>query len=435
MPDQEQFIPQDQQPATPVSPGVGALLGALAAGGLSYAALRRRTLSSDPRLRAIQLASQGKFTRVLNTKGPQGSGPLAYLRRLATRLAWAGGGDVIHRPGMNKLPMGAPEKIKGAVRHYTRSGDLHLSGDVNLSANEAARKAYNLIDNNKWKEYQIFNKALPGAMGRSEHLPDLLKQIGYAKVPTDMRGQQRMLQQLEAHIRKNYPKGFFLKDVHSANTGGRFPTDKSSFVELLQQARQNPADNQGAQRVIRKLLKDPSSAMVQERLPLQEGSRLGKLWARLRGDDPMSTKEVRVHVINGVVMPQMTVPRFDQMMKFTGRHQLRGASRYAQKAVDRLPGHLRNATFAMDVAPIKGGGYKIIESNPSGVSGLTNPKWNSTIGLQMHKAFTGQHSRPVAALGATAAGLAGAGVAHQALSPSSEESPKQAMYTFRAARG
>lgn len=424
MPTQDEI--QEAAPVAPtkpgfsISPGVASLLAALGTGGAAYAALRRRTLSSNPRLRAIQLASKGQFTRILENPGP-GSGPLGYLKHFLTRLRWAGGGNVIYRPGMHRLPKGSPEKIKGAVRHYTRRGDLHISGDVNLSANPAARAAYDLIDNDKWKEYQIFNKALPGAMGRSEYLPDILKQIGYSNVPTGKNAQKEMFRKLQEHLHKKYPKGFFLKDVHSANTGGRFPTDKTNFLALLNKARKekgNVYEIEDAHRTIAKILKrGPESAMVQERLPLQKGSRIGRLWAKIRGDDPMNTKEVRVHVINGVVIPEMTVPRFDQTMKFFGRRHLRNASAYAQKAVDKLPEELRNATFAMDVAPIKGGGYKIIESNPSGVSGLTSPKWNSMIGLQMHKAFTGQHSRPVAAIGATTAGLGAAALANKALSP------------------
>lgn len=443
-PETETAPASDQESSRTISPGVGALLAALGTGGAAYAALRHRTLSADPRLRAIQLASKGKFTRVLESSDTKGSGPLAYLKRLATRLSWAGGGDVLHRKGMSKVPTGAPEKIEGAVRHYTRRGDMHLSGDVNLSANPAAREAYRQIDNNKWKEYEIFNKAMPGAMGRSEHLPDILKRLGYDRVPSDVAGRKKMFRELQGHLHEQYPQGFFLKDVQSANTGGRFPTDKSNLVDLLDKAhkdKEDPWDIEGAHRTIAKILSEgPESAMVQERLPLQKGSRAGQIWAKLRGDDPMNTKEVRVHVINGVVMPEMTVPRYDQTMKITGRHHLRNASAYAQKAVDKLPGELRNATFAMDVAPVTGGGYKIIESNPSGVSGLTNPKWNSRIGLQMHKAFTGQHSKPVAAIGATAAGLSAAGLANTALSsrqpdpedaPEMPETPKLGMYRFR----
>lgn len=423
-----------------VSPGVGALLGALGLAGGTYAALRHRGGAATPGLQAIQDAANGKFTRVLSRRDPREARPiLGQLRHLANRLGYAGGGDIRYMPSKDlhaRLQAGDPEKIEGAVRHYLRSGDKALSGDVNLSANPAARATYDAFHNNKWKEYQILQKAMPGAMGQSQHLPEILAELGYKGVPKTQAGQRQMFSDLQSHLKEKYPKGFFLKDVYSANTGGRFPTDKTDFMQLLEHAHTQPYRERHAARVMSKIIDNPANAMVQERLDLQPGSTLGKYWSKLRGDDPMSTKEVRVHVINGQVMPDMTVPRFDQTMKITGRHHLRAANQMASDVMSKLPKHLQGGTYAMDIAPVAGGAMKVIETNPSGVSGLLVPKWNTMVGPQMHKAFTGQHSRMVSGLGAAGAGAVGAGagaLGAQALNQSEEPPapPKMATYSFR----
>lgn len=389
-------------PAEPPSwaPALSAAAGGLGLGALGYGLLRRRTLAADPRLRAIQEASGGRFTRVL-----KGSEPDSALGRWWKRTLWAGGGDVVYKKNLDAARKGGVVKIPGAVRHYRRDGIDFVRGDVNLSANPATRALYKRLSNDKWEEYKLFSKLAPGSMGRSEHLPVVLRRLGYDKVPADPAGRQKMFAALQEDLRARYGKGFFLKDVLSADTGGHFPTDKDDFLKMLR--RKDPE----SRRVFDKIVADPRSAMVQERLPIEQASWLGRLKSRLLGERA-ATKELRVHVVNGAVLPGMTVPRFDPMMRLTGRHHMRGADAFAAKLMRRLPAKYRDGSFAMDIAPIQGGGYRLIESNPSGVSGFFNPKWNPLGGFAMHKAFTGQHSRPVAAAGAAALGAVGAGAGY-----------------------
>ena len=450
MPDRDKDEQESSKPL--VSRGVASILAALGAGGLAYGALRHRSLSSDPRLRKIQEQSGGKFTRVLH--GDPHTGPAAPLLNFISSLKWAGGGKLRHAKEISEAykRTGQTEHIPGAVRFPGRYGDKQLSGDVNLSANRASRESYKQIENNKWKEYEFFNKLLPGSMARSEHLPDVLKQIGYDEVPSHPDQQRKMVADLQEHLKKNYPKGYFVKDVHSANTGGKFPHDQNDMVAAFDKSLGNidhkgrphaVEEDGGAERVIAKLMKyGPKSVMVQERLPIAPGSELGAHWAKFTGNDKTRSKEVRVHVVNGVVMPNMIVPRFDKTMHFTpsGRKMLSGAASHAQGIIDKLPDHLREASFAMDIAPLSTGGFSMVESNPSAVSGFFAPKWNAFTGLQMHKGFTGQHSVPVSAIGALGTGAAAAaltrkfappgGITLPSVNSEEDDAPKQAYYTL-----
>ena len=108
--------------------------------------------------------------------------------------------------------------------------------------------------------------------------------------------------------------------------------------------------------------------------------------------------------------------------------------------IDKLPDHLREASFAMDIAPLTTGGFSMVESNPSAVSGFFAPKWNAFTGLQMHKGFTGQHSVPVSAIGALGTGAAAAaltrnfappgGIKLPSVNSEDDDAPKQAYYSL-----
>jgi hypothetical protein len=88
----------------------------------------------------------------------------------------------------------------------------------------------------------------------------------------------------------------------------------------------------------------------------------------------------------------------------------------------------------MDIAPVRNPAtgkieYKMIETNPSSVSGMLYAKNNPLAGVSLHRAFTGRHSRPVAAIGGGLAGaLAGAGtygVTRAAARPATPEASEQ----------
>jgi hypothetical protein len=435
-------VPDNQDKQDKGSAGYApAALGSLAAlgtGAALYRALRKRRLSKDPALRAMQLASGGRYTRVL----PGSAKNRNWLERFADKYLATGGGDVIYQ-GDEMLRSGK-RVIPGLVHHSDRSFNEVLSGAAgDLAANKATKDLYERIKNDKWKEYQFFNRYAKGEMGRSENIASIARKLGYDTLPETAQERRIFLAKLEHHLKQKYPEGFLLKDTLSAETAGSFPTEKTPFHDLYERymaadpnkklttrleeqgkgldptalkslrkkLRQQISDEHAdvyAGRVFEKMFKKPELAMVQAKLPLEEASWFGRQLGRITGKP--ATKELRVHVVNGVVVPSLTVPRFDPSMYVAGRHHMRSAEDYVRGLIARTPKKYQGASYAFDVAPLKTGRMGLIESNPSGVSGFYSPKKHPIVGPLMHRAFTGQHSRPIAATLAAGGSLAaGAG--------------------------
>jgi hypothetical protein len=465
----ENIDPSVQDPSQPSSvvPAAVGTLGALGTGAALYRALRQRRFSNDPALRRLQQAAQGQYTRVL----PGTSAQRGAVGRFIDKYLATGGGRVVYQGDAQRAfdAAGKRQILPGAVHHSDRAFSNVVSGaGENLAANKGTRDIYDRIKNDKWREYQFFQRYAPGAMGRSQNLAQVMREIGYDKLPIDPKERLAFLNKLETHLKSKYGKGFLLKDTLSAETGGAFPTEKTNFSDLYQRylkadpkaKAQQLIEEQGkgldptalkalkkriraqmtkehadvySGRVFEKMFADPTKAMVQEKLPLTEGSMFGKLFGKLTNRP--ATQEMRLHVVNGALVPSMTIPRFDPSMYITGRKQMRGAEEYARGLLAKMPKKYRSGTFAMDIAPLKGGGYGLIESNPSGVSGFYNPEKMPIIGPIMHKAFTGQHSRAVAGtLAAGGAGAAGVGAYQlgKGLQPqATTENPEESAAPYR----
>lgn len=383
---------------------------------LLYRHLRQRRFSADPALRALQEQSDGKFTRVIEGR----SKARGAMGRFIDKLMYGGGGDVRYTADLrDAMQRGAKEKIKGTVMHNL-PGEQYADGAVNLIANRASDDVSSAFDyGNKLREYELFNHFAPGSMAKSESVSNVLGELGHDIGHRDPSRHARqvevfrrnmsenasrrgeMLEGLESKLRGKYPKGYLLKDVNASATGGKFPSDSHNLRDLA------AGDGPAAETLVN-AIKDPRSVMVQEKMPLEQGTWVDRQFAKIRGLP--ATKEVRVHVMNGAVVPNMTVPRFSPTMHVLDRDKLHGANDYARELMGKLPEGLREGTFAMDVAPIVGGGYKLVESNPGYRSGFLSVGNNPLIGPQSHKAFTGQHSKMVSGIGAgLGAGAVGLG--------------------------
>lgn len=413
-------------------PGVVGAGAAAASLPLLYALARHRRLSSNPELRKIQEASKGRFTRVLGKADPG-----TWHGRLFDRLYHAGSGDIRYSGGSK----GKMENIPGVVRHFGPSGAKQFSGDVNVGLNK------NMPDlteggRDKWKEFKFFDKHAPGTMPASENMKDVLRELGYSKAPTTTEGRKRMLGDVQAHLSDRYGKGFVLKDTDGVQSSGLFPSHEDNFVNLrrryndlglrerekelrraakgdtsqlnnaLAELRAAP-DGAYAGRVLEKMVRDPSNVMVQEYLD-QAGSK--GLRARVnKALGFASEREYRVHVENGQVVPGLVTPRYtDPLSKIFNRGEIKEVSHQAQNLVDSLPEKYRTGTFGMDWIPTRDGKFKMVESNPSGRSGMLGLIPSSGTLLQKH--YTGQwgHHAAGAMAGAGAAGIgaATAGAVH-----------------------
>lgn len=408
---QPQPQPQPQQPWYH-RPGVLAAGAAAVALPTAYALARRRTFSDNPAMRAVQEASKGQFTRVIGHERPD-----SVFARWSDRLIHAGGGKVLYTGGA--VPA-AQQHVPGVVRHFGPRGAKAFSGDVNVGLNQDMPTLVG-AGRDKMKEYNFFNEHAPGSMSPSESLSDVLKTLGYASVPKGPKARARMFDELQTHLKGKYDKGFLLKDTNGVQSGGFFPDETDNFNSLLTRYRnsglaqktkemrraangdsnklndmmeklRNTGDGAYSGRVLHKAVRDPSKVMVQEKIQRAPGG----------------NREYRVHVENGQVLPSLVSTRFLEPGSILNRKEQLEAARHAQEWVNKLPGKYRQGTFGMDVMPSADNGFKLVESNPSGRSGLLGLLPHS--GVVLHKHYTGQHGVPVAA-GMAAAGAAGAGLA------------------------
>lgn len=287
-----------------------------------------------------------------------------------------------------------------------------------------AREAPKLED--RLLEYNLLNKYAPGSQARSLVIGDVLKRHGISLREQHM---SQDLRRLQTALEKEFPTGYLAKtkgdgliDVN-VNSAGFFPesgqdwvkqwklwkklrkpymkdlekayAEKQDLGDIAYRYRDRPGYRG---RVLEEMLHN--NVMLQEKLPL--------------------AGEHRVQVIGGRVIPYLTHPRYPSDTAFgTVKDFLkgRGSAKWFQNDVlNKLPAKYRNLSYGADIAPLKGGGYKVIELNTGGASGYLDYDYMPNL---LHKAVTGRFTRPVAGTLAAGAGTlgAGAGLGAYALSP------------------
>lgn len=422
---------QEESPSkVPLLAGLGA---AAVSAPLLYSAIRRPTYSSNKALAAMQRASKGNFARAVTHEAPT-----SKLRQYFEKALYDA--DELHYwPKGGRIPKKV-KKFDGLVYHPQNDTADWVKGTTN--AGLTPQRSVPLMDrigDDKWKEYQFFNKHAPGAMAKTENLANVL---GKKKIPRGRVQSREALDGLQERL--SGPKGFVMKDTAGVQSSGKFPTEEDDLATLysdykkrgldkkiqkltnedtaiaggsarLKELKKDPAFSG---RILDQAVKDPSKVIVQQKMNIAKPGPLRGLVSGALGN-PRS-KEMRVHVINGQAVHDLTVPRFDPTSLAFDRDLMRGASDHAQKIVDKLPKQHRGMNFAMDIAPLEGGGYKMVESNPSSNSGLLDPYLNPLMGAKMRKAMTGQWSKNVAGAGALA-GSAALGAGAYGVAKASEE--------------
>jgi len=374
MPDSPEQEPSLEERLAPHLPKFLAALAATGAGLGAYGYLRRQRLSADPALRAIQAASGGQYTHLLEGRAKEHS----RLSRILDKLLTAGGGNVAYADDLGAA------KVKGALVHdaFSRArGDvdiIHPGDSISLG------KLFGGVD--KAREAEIFQKYAPGSV------PETLRM---SKLKAPFFGDR--LKAYEEQLRQKFPNGYVLKTTSGAATKGRFPTDAQELAKAL-------ASGGHEAEVVQELLRNPSKVIAQEKIKIKPGNVLDQLWGALRGTP--STKEMRVHVFNGAVAPDLTLPRFSPFASMSTAAHAPEAENFVKDVINKLPKSMQKGTYSFDVAPVASGGYKIIEANPGYRSGFLNIAHNPLVGYLMHRTVTGRSSPIGAGIGA---GLAGAG--------------------------
>jgi len=432
--------------AMPAAAGLGT---AAISAPLLYKYFRRYQPSANPALRKIQEVAEragGKFTR-----GVPMEEPASDLRKLWDRITHTGSlsDDIVYTD--RALPK-APKKVKGVVRLSDPEDKAFVQGQRTVGASPEHARVTKRIGNSKMDEAAFFQKHAPGSMGKSESLKDVLGRLGHTEMPQDPGAQAEMLSKLQAHLREQYPQGFVMKDVAGYRSNGRFPNETHDFNDLRRQFHEDrlpemlnsvergdipeyeaipkmTAYPSYSGRVLEGLVKDPASAMVQEKIPIRQPGGLRKwLVEKLHNPDSSAywrrsispSNEMRVHVEGGAAIPELTIPRYDPTMHLAEPGIMQRATEFAQNTVNQFPEKYKGMSFAMDVVPTTEGGFKIIESNPGGQSGFLYPDVMPMSGPILRRQLTGRWGEAaagaMAGAGAMGLGLGAAGATH-ALAP------------------
>ena len=345
----------------------------------TFGVMRRKSLApASSLLGQIQRKSKGRMARVLPVEWRSGDPGKAHkvipwwgrgkmqglVERLVDRVMY--GGPVFYSKG-NKLyntagrvvgTPGKPAKFDGAVWHYNPQDKKLIEGTVSPTA-LAGKKEIALLED-KYIQAKMLEKNLPGAMPRTELLPK-------AKAPGE----------LEATLKKDFPKGFLVKKrLGTANSEG------VTFDKDLTPAK------------LKEFLATPKDYLVQEKMPL--------------------LSEFRLHAIGGKVIPGASTRRF--MGSKGSKAQLKEAIRLTEEVSKSLPHGLDKAMIGPDIAVLRGPGGKlkaqVIEINvlgkPAGQSGFVDWYINPTAPHAFNKALTGQHSRTLSGAAATVTGTGAA---------------------------
>jgi hypothetical protein len=409
-------------------------LGA-AAGYAGYRYARKVRLSKDPLLRAMQEKSKGRLTHIdaLDAGQKKTTGLRKkvnqHLRGVdeiieETPKQWERGYEAMEYPmwheGRRRLPKGAREaaggkrkrKVEGATHAIGYPSQLErYKSDLRLGSNaeEILRSG-----SNKLEEAKFFAGA--GGMAKSERADNMVRAIKGGGGPMS---DGEKLDRLQASLRKRFPKGYVVKPVSGAASGG-VPTHQQKWSELLK----GKGDPEHA-RWVQDTLKNPKDYMFQEYIPIAKNKAMfatppksaGKVGRNIKihGDVP---SEYRVHVFGGRVVPGGSSHRWaaGQEMNPFRRKEFKEMEKFVQDNVDKLPKSRTGVPMAMDVAKTTDGKWRIIESNPGGESGFLIPDKSKTLTMAPHavyKAVTGRSSKPVAAATGLAAGAATAVAAGQ----------------------
>lgn len=300
---------------------------------------------------------------------------------------------------------------------------------------KAQSRALGIVEDldDKLLESQLLQKHVPGTSARTTGIQDVLDKYKLKlrkgkNLPED-------LAKLQEALKKEFGAGGYMMKTRSGAgavdlnvaSSGVFPTEATDLAkvhkqwramrpEFQQAAKGSPTINKAIEqfrtrpgyegRVIDEALRD--NVILQEKLDLQRfGPRISK-YMKSKGFGP--TREFRVHVVGGKAVPSMSMPRYPSPAALIDYVRARKAARWAQKSVlDKLPESHRALSMGMDVAPLRKGGHRVIETNVGGASGLLD---NPLTTHQLHKAVTGRYSKPAAGIlgAAGAAGGAGAGL-------------------------
>jgi hypothetical protein len=397
-----------------------AVLGT-AAGVGGYKLLRRVKFSKVPAVRKMQQKAKGRLTHLDELPNNKMPGPFSRLGQRFVR----GVDEVINEPRsvvkarekltVKELAKQQAKKVKGAImpmggprQAASYKGDLHLNPNPQVGVR--------LED--KLHEARLLNK-LPGGAPQSRPLSDLIGSRGKATTES--------LDALQQDLAKKFPKGYVIKPINDAASGG-VPTHKDRFATIL-----TGGKGTDHQKWMKDMMVRPERYMVQEYIPIRKTRRLlsnlprtGSAERRMAINE-MVDDEWRVHVADGKVIPGSTMHRwtFDAGMSPSARKEISEVDRFMQKNLNKMPRDARGVPMAADVVRTTDGSLKILELNTGGQSGfLLSPTLRGS-GWQHYKGVTGRASQAESLVKGLGAGAATTIAASLALPDGSSKDKKK----------
>jgi len=364
--------------------------------------------------------------------------------------------DIVEREGVSPETLSKWEKFKRQLLHGPekewdvlardiesgkgsrvawQGSELPVEGTINPVYGSTTRaseqgKIYDFLKRmeDKLEEARFLEKYAPGTSARTLDIGDVLSKYNLKlRKGKNLSGD---LSRLQEALNKEFGKGYIIKTRAmgkvdpGAASSGVFPTNKTDLVrafedwklmksEFMRAKRTAPTLNTAMEqfrtkpgfegRVIDEML--ARNAIIQERLPLETYGK--ELSSRMKAMGQAPTKEYRVHTIGGQAVPYLAMPRYGAVdPRMVSQYlKAREAAEWAQKnVINKLPQAQRELSYGMDIAPLEGGGFKVIELNTGGSSGLLANPLGSHL---LHRAVTGRFSRPAAAMLGGGAALAG----------------------------
>lgn len=404
------------------------LLVGVGAGGLGYGLSRMRRLSADPVLRKLQeSATKNYYHTPYDELSAKEFSELPWYTKLIRRLH-TGPEKVLEydKRGNPIIPKDLMERIqKGEASLYDYRTQKPIGGHIPGWTAEGRKAPWGTSPKgqavpdleDKLFEMQLLQKHAPEAAIRSSGLADILRKN---KIRL---GNAASFRRLEKILAKQYPEGYFLKPrAGDASSGGLFASEEQDLYRSYRDWRKMRAKYFKTQAETERALAqgkdvDPNAAVYAHRdTPGYEG----RVFEDLTGKGTMVQAKVpvageyRVHMVGGKAVPFTSANRFGDKAISIPSWKSERAAKWLEKQLQNLPAKYRGIPLAADIAPLEGGGYKVIEMNPTMASGMM--QYMPMSGQSMYKHLTGRYTPEMSAirglgLGGLAAGATAGGQA------------------------
>ena len=344
---------------------------------------KKRTFTLSAEMGSEYGIRQGDFKKILNVSNPYEK-PYIIRQFLGTpneavdNEEYSEFMSLVEKYERRSIPIWV-DSSKAGQSPYQLPGESVVFHRLPSTANNIMGK-YNpaLINNeiskildHKYVEFAFWEKYSSNAMAKTALMSDLSKDL------------KKDVKAFKQKMDKEFPNGWVIKGIWDTATQKEFLiTDETNLEEELSTYKNNyrkfidyreEIKNEYASSNpdiftrklrereeftgyrINRFLKKPHEFIVQEKLSIVE--------------------EFRVEVIAGKVLSNgSTIPRYQYSYpdsdEYLNNPNIKRVEAFTQEVIDKLPIELRSMTFGMDIALLKDGSIKMIESNPQGNSGF-----------------------------------------------------------------